>query len=81
IREMALAPYDHFRNMLATLIQKGINEGSLEPGNANTIAQAIISLSSGLFLQKLLDPDSLQAEEIVEDCVKVLIQGVLRRSL
>jgi len=76
IRQAVIAPYRSFQDYFAALIQQGINEGSLQPVEARAAAQALISLTSGLFLQHLVDPAGADWAQATEDAIRLLLKGL-----
>ena len=80
VRQAALAPYRTYQAYFAALIQQGIDEGTLEPVDPQSGAQALISLASGLLLQGLLDPQGADWGAVAEDSVWILLNGLNRRD-
>lgn len=79
VRKATVAPFNRFKEMLASLIERGVKEGSLRDVDSQVGAQAIVSIASGLFLQGLLEPDDSNWGKSVEECVQVLLQGLERK--
>ena len=76
--QATIAPYRRFHAYFATLVQQGIEEGSLERIDPKAGAQVIISLASGLLLQGLLDADGADWGQVSEDSVRILLNGLKR---
>ncbi len=73
------APYRRFRSFFEAQIREGVAEGSLASVEPETAAQALISMASGLFLQRLLDPAGVDWRTVTEESVRVLLDGLQRR--
>jgi AcrR family transcriptional regulator len=56
-REQLTAHYRRQRHTVATMIAESLND-SLDPADAQHIASLLMSVSDGLMLQSLIDPDS-----------------------
>lgn len=79
VRQATMAPYRKYQAYFAALLQQGIDEGTLEPIDAYSGAQALISLASGLLLQGLLDPKNADWDQVSQDSVEILLNGLKRR--
>jgi AcrR family transcriptional regulator len=78
VQQATLAPYRKYQAYFANLIQQGIEEGTLKPVDADSGAQVIISLASGLLLQGLLDPDGADWGQVSQDSIEVVLNGLQR---
>ena len=76
IRIATIAPYQRYRDIFSALIRRGVEEGSLYPVDAGSVAQALISLASGMFLQGLLDPEGSDWGRVAEDSMAILLKGI-----
>lgn len=76
IREATIAPYKKYHEIFSDLIRQGIKEGSFYPVDPNSGAQAILSMTSGLFLQGLLDPEGVDRGKAAEDSIKIILKGL-----
>ncbi|NPV87634.1 MAG: TetR/AcrR family transcriptional regulator [Anaerolineae bacterium] len=76
VRQAIIAPYRRFQRYFADLIQQGVDEGTLQPVNALAAAQTLISLTSGLFLQHLVDPQGADWAQATEDAIHLLLHGL-----
>ncbi len=79
VHQAAMAPYRKFQAYFAELIQLGVDEGTLEPVDPHSGAQALISLTSGLLLQGLLDPQGADWGRVAQDSVQILLKGLEKR--
>lgn len=80
VRRLSLAPYQRYLDFFADLIRRGVAEGSLEPVDPLSGAQALISLASGLFLQGALDPKGSDWGQVTADSIQILLNGLGRRQ-
>jgi AcrR family transcriptional regulator len=80
VRQATMAPYRKYQAYFAALLQQGIDEGTMEPIDAYSGAQALISLASGLLLQGLLDPQNADWDQVSQDSVEILLNGLKRRD-
>ncbi len=78
--EAIIAPYRHYQEHFATLIEAGITEGSLKPVDTQVAAQVIVSLAVGLLLQGVLDPHSTDWEKTAKESFRILMNGMASSS-
>jgi AcrR family transcriptional regulator len=76
--EATIAPYRHYREYFAKIIEDGIAEGSLNEVNPEAAAQVVLSLAIGLLLQGLLDPQGADWPETAEQGMKILMNGLAK---
>ncbi|MEA3308504.1 MAG: TetR/AcrR family transcriptional regulator [Chloroflexota bacterium] len=76
VHAAVIAPYYHFQRFFAELLQRGIDEGSLSAIDPVLGAQGIISLASGLLLQRLLDPEGADWGRLLESSMQLLLEGL-----
>ena len=76
--QATIAPYRHYHEHFAELIEAGIAEGSLRPVDAQAAAQVILSLAVGLFLQGVLDPQGADWQKVAEQSMQVLMSGLAK---
>jgi len=74
-----LAPYRRYRGYFASLIQAGIDEGTLRQVDPEASAGWIVSLAVGLLLQGLLDPEGVDWGRVAQDGMRSLLD-ILRAS-
>ena len=68
--------FKHFRKLLETLIQQGIDRGEFRPINAKEAAISLASLYEGLTLHWLMDPQTVQWEILSENSIPMLLDGL-----
>jgi AcrR family transcriptional regulator len=73
-----IAPYRHYQENFARLVEDGINEGSLKPVNPQVAAQMIVSLAVGLLLQSVLDPHSTDWDKTARTSMQILMNGLAK---
>lgn len=71
-----IAPYRHYQEHFARLVEKGIAEGSLKPADPQVTAQVILSLAVGLVLQGVLDPHATNWEKTARASMRILMNGL-----
>ena len=76
IWQATVAPYRHYRDVFAKLVEQGIAEGSLRAVDPDATAQAILSMAVGLFLQGILDPRGADWQKAAEQSMRILMDGL-----
>jgi AcrR family transcriptional regulator len=71
-----IAPYRHYQEHFARLIENGIEEGSIKPTDSQVAAQVIVSMAVGLVLQGVLDPHSANWEKTARESMRILMNGL-----
>ena len=71
-----IQPYHQFQAYFASLFERGIAEGSIQPVDPQQAARAIISLAMGVLLQGLLDPQETDWGQVAHDGVQFMLQGI-----
>ena len=81
IWQAAVAPYQRYMKVFEGIFARGIAEGSLnrdlEPRSS---ARLVIALAMGLLLQSFFDPTGTNWQEVTEDGVRILMNGLVRRE-
>ena len=73
-----IAPYRHYQEHFATLVEDGISEGSLKSTDPHVAAQVIVSLAVGLVLQGVLDPHGEDWEKTARESMQILLNGLAK---
>ena len=73
-----IAPYRHYQEHFAKLVEDGMKEGSLKPVDPQVAAQVIVSLAVGLVLQGVLDPHSADWAKVAEQSMQLLMNGMAK---
>ena len=71
-----IAPYRHYREFFAKMVEDGIAEGSLKPADSQVVAQVIVSLAVGLVLQGVLDPRGADWAKTARESMQILMKGL-----
>ena len=74
-----MAPYRRYRDLLARIVKKGVQEGSFRRVNARAAGQALETLAVGTLLQGVLDPGGAQWARVIRSSVQLLIDGLANR--
>lgn len=80
IWQASIAPYRRYHKHFASLIKKGIAEGSFVEVNPDLAARLIVSAAMGLLLQSLLDPEGAKWEKVARETVQVMMKGLLKET-
>jgi AcrR family transcriptional regulator len=78
--EAAIAPYRRYQSYFAALIQEGIDEGSIQPMDAQLGARVLVSLAVGMLMQSLFDPQISDWQTEAMQSIKLLLNGLARRK-
>ena len=78
VYQAMIAPYRHFSDYFAELIETGIAEGSLKEVDPPIVAQAILSIAIGTLLQGLLDPGRADWARVAEQSIQALLAGAIK---
>ena len=78
--QASIAPYRRYHKHFASLIKKGIAEGSFADVDPNLAARLIVSAAMGLLLQSLLDPEGAKWEKVARETVQVMMKGLLKEA-
>jgi len=80
MRQAVLSSYHSFLALFIDLISAGVAEGTLAPIDPATGGQVLLSLTSGLFFQGLLDPTGADWGEVAENSIQTVLASMRRRS-
>ncbi len=80
IWEAAIAPYRRYQEYFANLVQEGIDEGSLQPVDAELAARVLVSLALGMLMQSLFDPQITDWQTEATQSMELLMNGIARRK-
>jgi AcrR family transcriptional regulator len=78
IWKAVIAPYHHYQQVFAQLVEDGIAEGSLKPADSQVAAQVIVSLAVGLVLQGVLEPHGADWEKTARESMQILMNGLAK---
>jgi len=74
--QAVIAPYHHYQEYFAKLVEDGIAEGTLKPVDAQAAALLIVSLAVGLLLQCVLGPKDADWQNAAEQGIQILLKGL-----
>lgn len=69
-------PYQRYADYFSTIIQDGIEEGSLKPVEIDVAARLIVAVALGLLLQGLLAPSSADWGFVTKTSIQYLVDGL-----
>lgn len=75
-----ISPYQRFQAYFSRLIQQGIEQGTLHPVDPDQASRTLISLSIGLLMQAMFDPQAANWGEETRQSIQLLLDGMLRRT-
>jgi AcrR family transcriptional regulator len=79
IWEAAIAPYRRYQAYFAEMVQEGIDEGSLQPVDAQLAARVLVSLALGMLMQSLFDPQVTDWQNEARQSMELLMKGIARK--
>jgi AcrR family transcriptional regulator len=68
-------PYRRYRAYFTGIVQKGIDEGSIRPLDAQAAGHALVALAFGIVVQGVVDPSGAAWDQVARDAVGLLISG------
>jgi AcrR family transcriptional regulator len=74
--QATIAPYRRYTDVFASVIQQGMDEGSLKKVNSQNAARAIVALALGLILQGVMDPEGAAWNEVALEGMQLLMKGL-----
>jgi len=72
--------YQNFRNQMVDIINTGIKQGKFRQVNAVSVASALMAIIDGLYLQLMLDKDAFSPNQIIDDSIDMILNGVLKNE-
>jgi AcrR family transcriptional regulator len=80
VRQFLKHYFKDYREVLAALVQRGIDRGEFQPVRAERVAIAIAALYEGLALLWMVDQDATQWEQTGEASLLLLLDGLTARN-
>lgn len=81
IWQAAVAPYRRYMGVFEEIFSRGIAEGSLNRElDPRSSARLVIALAMGLLLQSFFDPSGTNWQNVTEDGIRILMNGLVRRD-
>jgi hypothetical protein len=78
--QTAVAPYRRYQRFFASLLHKGIADGSLRQVDPELAAHTLVSLAVGLLMQALFDPHEADWSQEIQKSIQLFLDGLTRRS-
>jgi AcrR family transcriptional regulator len=75
----AIEPFHMYRQMFSSIVQQGIEEGSLRAVEPELVAQALVSLAVGVIMQAVFDPQAAEWDRVMLGTMKLFIEGIGRK--
>jgi AcrR family transcriptional regulator len=75
-----IEPYRHYTNLFSGLIERGIQEGSLEPVDPQTTARVLLALVLGIILQGVMDPEGAAWNDVLREGIQLIMMKGLARE-
>ncbi len=72
-----IEPYRRYTDLFAGMIRRGIQEGSLRDVNPQSAARVVVALALGLILQGVMDPDGAAWNEVAQEGMRILMEGLI----
>jgi AcrR family transcriptional regulator len=76
--QATIAPYLHYQEFFAKLIEDGMAEGSIKTVDPQISARVIVSMAVGLFLQGVLDPQGADWDKVARESMQILMHGLAK---
>ena len=71
-----IAPYRRYHQIFTSIVQRGVDEGSLASTQPQNTAWVILALATGILMQGLLDPQAAAWDEVGRHGMQVLMDGL-----
>jgi hypothetical protein len=76
VRQFLKEYFKEYRQLLALLIQRGVESGEFKPLDAQSVAITVAALYEGLVLLWMVDPQAVQWEKASEESLRLLLGGL-----
>ncbi len=76
VRQFLKEYFKEYRELLAALIQRGVESGEFKPLDAQSVAITVAALYEGLVLLWMVDPQAVQWEKASEESLRLLLGGL-----
>lgn len=71
-----LAPYHRYLDLMATMVQQGVTEGSIPPGREAYAAPLLMALIIGLTIQSFIDPAGADWAAVTREGIDLFLSGL-----
>jgi AcrR family transcriptional regulator len=76
----AIAPIQRYRDYFQKVVNEMDPEGAIDPAKKETAVLAVMSLAIGLLLQGVMQPDAADWGTAGRESIRMLLEGMTRRS-
>jgi AcrR family transcriptional regulator len=76
--ETAMAPYHRYLSYFSRMIEEGIDEGTIKANDPNLVARLLVSLSVGMLMQSLFDPQITDWSMEARQHMQLVMDGIAR---
>ncbi len=74
--QATIAPYRRYQQLLAGVVRRGVEDGSLRQVNPDAAARIFEALALGLILQGVIDPEGANWNEVSQQGMQLLMEGL-----
>ncbi len=74
--QATIAPYRRYQELFASVVRRGVEDGSLRPVDPDAAARIIEALALGLILQGVIDPEGANWNEVSQQGMQLLMEGL-----
>jgi AcrR family transcriptional regulator len=78
--QTTIAPYRRYQIFFTTLVQSGVDEGSIKALDPEAAARLILAMAVGLLFQSLLDPQGANWENMTKQSMQLLMNGLAKEE-
>jgi AcrR family transcriptional regulator len=71
-----IAPYHRYQDYFTSLVQQGIQEGTLKPVDPALVARTLVAQAIGLLLQGVLDPQGADWASQTRQSIELLVESI-----
>jgi AcrR family transcriptional regulator len=80
IWKATIAPYRHYQEFFTTLMQRGLDEGSIRTVDPRIAAQTIVALAMGLLLQGLFNPIGADWPQVTRQSLQLFLDSLTEKN-
>lgn len=80
IWQAAIAPYRHYQDYFASMIQEGVDQGTIRLVEPHQASRTLVALSLGLLMQALFDNQSTDWQKEACESVGLIMHGLKRQN-
>jgi AcrR family transcriptional regulator len=75
-----IEPYRHYTDLFSELIERGIQEGSLQPVDPQTTARVLLAFVLGVILQGVMDPEGAAWNNVLREGIQLIMKKGLAKE-